>query len=205
MQSKAAPFLIGVTGRIGAGKSTAAAGLKALGAQVVDADRIGHAVVDNSSALKRRLAVAFGDDILTPTGRVRRKLLASRAFDSDGTRLQLNDLVHPYLLKELRQRVAMAQTRYPTVVIDAALLLDWNLDREVDYTLVIHAGRDLRFARLASRGISRQDARAREKYQLPFREYQARADRVILNNRSQADLLRKVAQWYVKIFSKDRE
>jgi len=204
MPSRDTALVIGVTGLIGAGKSTAADALKSLGAVVVDADQIGHSVVDNSASLKRDLSRAFGDEILSTTGRVRRKLLASRAFVDEDSRLRLNALVHPYLLKELRRQVAQALRRFHTVVIDAALLLDWSLDKEVDQTLVIHAGRELRWSRLAGRGISLQDARARERLQMPFREYRARADRVIMNNQTKADLLRKISAWYANISCKDR-
>ncbi|MFH1687310.1 MAG: dephospho-CoA kinase [bacterium] len=197
-------LLIGVTGLIGCGKSTAAAALKSMGAAVVDADRIGHAVVDDSASLKQQLAHAFGSDILTGTGRVRRKLLAARAFASDKSRLQLNTLVHPYLLKELWRQVSDVRRRYPAVVIDAALLLDWDMDLKLDYTLVIHAGRRLRRARLAKRGISPAEARSRERHQKLWQEYRQRADRVILNNGTEVDLRRKVAAWYTKISCKDR-
>lgn len=78
------------------------------------------------------------------------------------------------------------------VVIDAALLLHWRMDREVDFVLVIHAGRAIRLARLKARGIDRRDALARERAQLPYREFQRLADRVILNNGTRRDLTRKI-------------
>jgi len=68
------------------------------------------------------------------------------------------------------------------VVIDAALLLYWQMDREVDFVLVIHALRQTRFARMAKRGIAEADALARQQAQLPYREFRKRADRMILNN-----------------------
>lgn len=189
-------MVIGITGQIGSGKSTAAAILASLGAVVVDADRIGREVVDQSPGLRRRLADVFGDDILTPKGNLRRRQLAAKAFANTGAKHKLNSLVHPYLLDELRDRVNEWEARGRIVVIDAALLLDWKLDYEVDYTLVVHASLDTRLKRLADRGISRADALARQQAQLSFSEYRRRADRLILNRGNIEDLRRKLQEWW---------
>ena len=163
-------MVIGLTGQIGAGKSTAARILATFGATVIDADRIGHQVVAESSALRQQLARAFGDDIFDRKGGLLRKKLAARAFVSKKTRDQLNSLVHPYLLKTLRSRLAREMKRGP-VVIDAALLLQWRMDREVDLVLVIHAGWALRLQRAVRRGLSVSDVAARQRAQLPYREF----------------------------------
>ncbi|HUV30471.1 MAG TPA: dephospho-CoA kinase [Acidobacteriota bacterium] len=175
-------MLIGITGQIGAGKSTAARILAAHGAHVIDADRIGREVVDDSAPLRRRLARRFGASILDSGGRVKRRALARLAFASETSHTALNSLVHPYLLKELRRRAKAAVRVHALVVIDAALLLDWEMDRELDCILVIHASQSLRLARMTGRGMSRADALARQRAQLPYREFRKRADRLILNN-----------------------
>lgn len=185
-------MVIGVTGQIGAGKSTAAGILADFGAHVIDADEIGRKVVDRELVLQRKLTRRFGDDILDRKGRVRRKLLAERAFENTAARDALNRVVHPYLLRELRRQLRAARRHFRLVVIDAALLLYWGMDREVDYVLVIHTGRRRRLRRLARRGISRADAEARERLQLPYEEFRKRADRLLLNNGSKSDLRRKL-------------
>lgn len=190
-------MVIGLTGQIGAGKSTAARILAELGATVIDADKIGHDVVARSASLRKQLASAFGRDIFAADGKLRRKRLAARAFASKDTRDRLNRLVHPHLLKELRRQVARARKKGP-VVIDAALLLDWGMDRETDLVLVIHAGRETRFRRAEKRGFSSADIRARQRAQLLFREFRRRADRVILNNGSEADLRRKLGDFWAR-------
>jgi dephospho-CoA kinase len=191
-------MLVGLTGQIGAGKTTAANILKKLGAVVIDADRIGREVVEKSAPLLRNLVQAFGRDILDKKGRLNRKKLASLAFRTRETHARLNELVHPYLLRELRQRMRQALKENELVVIDAALLLDWDLDKEMDLVLVIHTSLAKRLARLAARGITRKDALARQKAQLPFSEFQKRADRVILNNGTRADLARKVRKFLIE-------
>ncbi len=168
--------------------------LAEFGAHVVDADLIGKRVVDQSPALRKRLAKAFGADILKPDGTLNRKKLAARAFVDEQTKRTLNDLVHPHLLKELRGQVKQATKTYAVVVIDAALLLYWGLEKEVDSVLVIHTSRERRYARMAERGISRTDAAAREKAQLPFAEFRSKADFLLLNNQNIERLLTKLAR-----------
>ena len=192
-------MLIGLTGQIGAGKTTVARMLAAMGAVVIDADRIGREVVERTPALLKRLAREFGSDILTPTGRLRRKRLAELAFASDERKAALNRLVHPYLLRELRRQVRAALRTADLVVIDAALLLHWGMDDEVDEIWVVHASLKDRLARLAERGISAKDALARQRAQLPFAEFRRRADRVLLNNTSTANLEAKVRRLVGKI------
>ena len=192
-------MLIGLTGQIGAGKTSAAKVLAGLGVAVIDADRIGREVVAQSVALRRKLARVFGPGILDARGCVRRKKLAALAFVDRKARDKLNSLVHPPLLKELRRQVRQAAGFHRVIVIDAALLLDWGMDSEVDFVLVIHAGRGVRLGRLAARGISRADGLAREQAQLPFREFQRRADRVVLNNGTLDDLKRKITNFYSQI------
>ncbi len=150
-------------------------------------------------ALLKKLARRFGPDIIDYGGRLKRKLLARRAFASDDSRDALNALVHPYLLRELRKQVRANEQAGRIVVIDAALLLDWDLDREIDATLVIHASREERIRRLVERGIDRADALARMKCQLPFAEYRRRASRLILNNKSPRLLQVKVAGFARKL------
>jgi dephospho-CoA kinase len=188
-----------LTGQIGSGKTEAARVFRRLGCAVIDADRIGREVVDNSAGLRRELARDFGSDIFDKRGNLRRRKLASLAFVSQHDRDKLNRLVHPHLLRELRRQVKNALKSHAVVVIDAALLLHWGMDREVDFVLVIHAGRELRLRRLQKRGISRTDALARERAQLPYREFQKRSDRVILNNGSLAVLRRKVKDLYARL------
>lgn len=189
-------MLLGLTGQIGSGKSSAAMILKSFGAIIIDADRIGHQVVENSKELQKKMQNEFGKDIISKTGKINRKKIAQRAFHDKTSKKKLNSLVHPYLLKELQRQINMYHINDNVIVIDAALLLDWNYDKKVDYVLVIHASLEKRIERLKERGILRSDAIARNKAQLPYREYQRRADRIILNNNTIENLKRKLtALW----------
>lgn len=187
---------IGLTGQIGSGKSEAARIFKQWGAVIVDADLIGREVVDNSPQLRRKLAREFGREILDRSGQIKRRQLASLAFATKSSRDKLNRIVHPYLLKELRRRVRAGLKTHEVVVIDAALLLFWKMDREVDLVLVIHSSRKSRIRRMKKRGIAPEDTLARERAQLPYEQFRKRADRLILNNGSLKDLERKLGQFW---------
>jgi dephospho-CoA kinase len=192
-------MIVGLTGQIGGGKSAAARILTGFGAHVIDADVIGRQVVDNSPALRRGLASAFGSEILTKGGAIRRKKLAELAFRSDKGRHDLNRLVHPHLLRDLRRQVKAAAGKCPVVVVDAALLLYWRMDREVDVVVVVHTSQRLRLERMASRGMSRADALARQRSQLPYQEFRRRADYLLLNNGSLAQLETKLRRLWKKL------
>jgi len=181
-------MLAGLTGQIGAGKSTAAAILKSFGAAVIDADRIGREVVESSAELRRQLAETFGPEALNRDGSLNRAEVARRAFADESSRRKLNALVHPYLLHELRRQMASLARTHDVVVIDAALLLEWNLDREMDEVLVVTATQSTRLDRLAARGFSREDALARQSQQLSAAEYKSRATRIVPNDGTEADL-----------------
>ncbi|MBU0984973.1 MAG: dephospho-CoA kinase [candidate division Zixibacteria bacterium] len=192
-------MVIGLTGQIGAGKTTVANILRKLGARIIDADLIGRQVVDNSAALLKKLTRAFGPEILDSSGKLDRRRLAALAFASEAGKRKLNDLVHPYLLRELRAQRRAAEKDHALVVIDAALLLFWEMDEEVDYVLVVHAGEKRRLERLTGRGISPRDARSRQRAQLPFKEFQKRADHVLMNHRDPADLERRLRKLLARI------
>jgi len=185
-------MIIGLTGQIGAGKSAAGRILAGLGALVVDADLIGRQVVDQSPELRKKLVKAFGDEILDRKRGINRGKLAALAFTDLDSRDKLNRIVHPFLLKELRKQVKAGRRTHEVVVIDAALLLFWRMDREADLVLVIHASRQSRVKRMRARGITARDTLAREKAQLPYSEFQRRSDRLILNNGTIKDLERKI-------------
>ncbi|MEW6412821.1 MAG: dephospho-CoA kinase [Candidatus Zixiibacteriota bacterium] len=191
-------MIIGITGQIGSGKSTAARLLKQMGAVVIDADQIGREVVEQNPALLKGLVKRFGDEILTPKGKLDRKKLAALAFRNNDTRDMLNRLVHPYLLKELNRQMKSLAKRHRLVVIDAALLLYWNLDQVVDKVILIHASQKIRLRRLAERGIGRKDALARQRQQLSYTEQRKRADHVIFNNGTPQELKLKLQKVIAK-------
>ncbi len=192
-------MIIGITGLIGSGKSTAARILSEHGAALIDADKIAREVIDLYPALLKKLVRRFGHDILTPTGRLRRKKLAALAFADEQATHQLNHLTHPYIVREIRKRMKRAVRQSSFVVIDAPLLLGSAIEKDMDWVLVIHAGEEIRLKRLLRRGMTASDVRRRMRAQLPFAEFRRRADRLILNNGSPISLEKRLLTFLEKI------
>ena len=180
-------MIVGVTGGIGAGKSSVCRVFEAGGALVVDADRVGHETVDDAEVI-RELTAAFGADLLDGEGRLIRRELGRRAFISEASRQKLNAIVWPALDRRLRGRVQEALRECPErpVVIDAPLLLEWGRSEGLyDILVVVTAPKEVRMERAAARlGITRTEAEARMAWQLPDEEKARAADYVIVNDGS---------------------
>jgi dephospho-CoA kinase len=189
-------MLIGLTGQIGAGKTTVAKILKDMGAVIIDADRIGRDVLAHNPAVKRALVRTFGSQVIDKRGRINRRTVAAAAFANESCRGKLNQIVHPRLLRELHRQVKRRAKGGKTVVIDAALLLEWKIDRTVDAVIAVRAPAVMRLNRMVARGFERADIRRRMHLQLRWPEYRRRADVVITNNGNRAGLRRQVvASW----------
>jgi len=191
-------MLLGIYGQIGSGKSEVARLFQKLGAYIISADLIGKEVVEKDQRVLKKLAKTFGDNILTPTGKLRRRKLGEIALASEENKNKLNKIVHPYLLKELSRKSKEASRKYNIVIIDAALLIDWGWDKKVDKTILVHAGDKVKISRLIKKGYSPKEALMRIKAQLKYSDLRNHADIVVFNNRSLESLKKRVE----KIFNK---
>ena len=169
-------LVVGLAGGVGSGKSTVAALCRNLGARVLDADGIGHRVIDRPE-VRARLVRTWGAGILRGR-RVDRARLAGAAFRSRAAARRLNRLVHPEILREIRRRIARCRG---CVVLDAALLFEAGADRLCDLVVFVDAPRRLRLRRAASRGMEPAEAARRERFQQPVARKKRRADYVIDN------------------------
>jgi len=155
-------LLVGLTGGIGAGKSTVADLLTERGAVIVDADEVARAVVEPGQPALAKLVERFGAGILDADGRLDRSALAKLAFVDDDSRRDLEAITHPAINDEFSRRVAEAQSD-AIVVLDVPLLVESAQARERPYqtVIVVEAPRDVRLARLEARGVDRADAESR--------------------------------------------
>lgn len=178
-------MIVGVTGGIGAGKSTVSKAFEQWGGFVVDADVVGHETIRHPDVIDA-LANAFGKDILDENGQIIRPVLGKRAFASDDQREKLDRIVwHPLraLLKE-KIRLALDEDAARPVVVDAALLVERGNPKElVDVLVVVTAPDATRIDRTAKRlGISKEQVQDRMARQLPQSEKVRVADFVIQND-----------------------
>jgi dephospho-CoA kinase len=193
-------MIIGITGQIGSGKSTATEILGNNGWHIVDADLISRQIVKNNKKLLHSLKITFGNEILSTKGNLVRKKLAEKAFASKSSQLKLNKLIHPYILIEIKSQIQKFKKEKKNIVLDAPLLLDKiKYRRIVDVVIMIHASEDLRIKRLKKRGFSKEEILIRQKMQISYSDYRRRSDYMVLNNGSSDALKRKLLKVINKI------
>lgn len=181
-------YVLAVTGGIGSGKSTAVRLFGERGAVVIDLDAMAKGLTGPGGPLVDAVAEVFGEDLRTAEGGLDHARLARVAFSSPESARKLDAVVHPGVLAATGGALDMlaAQGRSPAVVvIDIPLLAEApGFFEMVDGVLAISADEDARLARLAARGMSEEDARARMNAQASDAERREIADWVIDNDGS---------------------
>jgi dephospho-CoA kinase len=175
------PYLVGLTGGIGSGKSAVAAAFAERGADVLDADAVAHAVSRRGEAGHRAIVAAFGDGFLAPDGELDRAALRRRAFDDDTFRRDLEALLHPLIVARID--AALADLRGPYGILVVPLLLErGGLRKRVARILVVDCPEHEQIRRVQLRsGLTADEVRRIMATQLPRAERLASADDVIDN------------------------
>ncbi len=189
--------VIGLTGSIASGKSLVTEILKDLGAQVVDADVVAREAVEPGSEGWRQVVAAFGEGVLKRDGTINRKLLGERVFKDPGLRTKLNNITHPIIIKEIRERIDRFRKHDAglrrVLVLDAPLLLETGLDNLVDEVWVVDVPEETQVERLMERdGLSREQALRRIASQMGSAEKKKHADVVIDNSGDSAATRKQV-------------
>jgi len=176
-------YVVGVTGGVASGKSTFVRHLAAaMPSVVVDADRLGHGVLD-LPGIAPQLVGAFGADVLDGEGRVQRGVLGPRAFATPERLATLNRIVQGPLTEAVERELTRLSREFRGLaILDAALLVEWDKGSWCDYVVAVVADPRVRVERLALRtGLVRAEAERRVDAQLPDRARAAYADAVLEN------------------------
>jgi dephospho-CoA kinase len=190
---------IGLTGGIGAGKSTVSAAFNECGGIIVDGDVIAREVVEPGTQGLSALVDTFGADILLPDGALNRPALAAKAFVDDEQRAKLNGIVHP-LVGKRREEIIAAVSDDAVVVEDIPLLVETGMAPMFPLVVVVHADQETRVARLIKRGMDEADARARIAAQAPEEQRRAIADVLLDNSGSPGALVERARDiWYQRV------
>jgi len=190
---------IGLTGGIGAGKSTVSAAFSECGGIIVDGDVIAREVVEPGTDGLAALVEAFGDDILLSDGALNRPALAAKAFVDDDQRAKLNGIVHP-LVGKRREEIIAAVSEDAVVVEDIPLLVETGMAPMFPLVVVVHADEETRVKRLIKRGMDEADARARIAAQAPEEQRRAIADVLLDNSGSEGELVERARDiWYHRV------
>lgn len=189
-------LILGLTGGIGAGKSTVSAELARLGAEVIDADAIAREVVEPGSPGLDLLAAEFGEDVVGEDGALDRAVLAERAFSSQERTAALNAITHPLIGERTAERFAGAADD-AVVVHDIPLLVEGGMAPGYHLVLVVDTPEDVRLRRLVElRGLEETDARSRIERQATDAQRHEVADVLLDNSGDEAALVESVrAAW----------
>lgn len=188
--------ILGLTGGIASGKSTAAAILQQHGGALIDADAVARQVVEPGTPALAAIVSAFGPAILAPSGELDRRALGERIFSDDAARLKLNAIVHPAVIAEMERQLAELQARPtppPFVVLVVPLLFEAGMEKMPQSIWVLNVDEETQRQRLMSRdALTAAEAEARMASQWPLARKIALADRVIDNRGSRTELARDI-------------
>lgn len=186
--------VIGVTGRLGSGKSTLCKILnRRYGVPVIDADAIGHEALEKGGVIPDLLAARFGGGVLSPDGGIDRARLASIVFADEAALSTLNAIVHPWIVERILDtlRALRVSGGVDIVLIDAALLLLWTDKLQCDRIVWVRSGEAVAVRRMRDRGMEEEDAGRRLGRQPSEEKFRARADWCVDNDGSLDDLERE--------------
>ena len=169
----------GLTGGIACGKSTVARYFQDLGAYIIDADRVGHELIEPGRDAYQEIIEQFGKEILGSDGRIDRKKLGPRVFADPQQLRLLNAIVHPRVIARMQELAVEQQRRNPraVVIVDAPLIFESGIAGTMRKVIVAWCHPDQQLERLmAKTGVSREEAERRIQAQMPAEEKHRRAD-----------------------------
>jgi len=199
---------VGLTGGIATGKSTVVRMLVKRGARVIDHDGLVHALQEPGQPVWKRIVEAFGRDILGADDRIDRKKLGALVFDDEQRRKALEGIVHPAVLEEAQhQRDEIGrQDRQAIVLSDIPLLLEVGMQDLFDLILLVYAPPQVQILRVMKRNkMTRDEAEARLRAQMPIDEKLKVADLVIRNDGTMRELEKSVDEVWQELLSRERQ
>lgn len=192
-RGKKTPYIIGLTGGIGSGKSTISCMFEKLGAEVVDADKISHSIVSKNKPLYKEIVKHFGSDILDEKKELNRPALRNIIFNDSKEKAWLEALMHPAIKSTILEIIKKSQKPY--IILSVPLLLESGNYDFVDRVLVIDVPESVQLERIGKRdNISRELAQSIIKSQMSRSERNKRADDIIVNDAPFEDISKLVKQ-----------
>ncbi len=184
--------VIGLTGNIGSGKTTAARMFAELGAEIIEADKIGHDLIKKAE-VEENLIRTFGSSILDEKKKIERRKLGRIVFKDKKKLEELNQILHPLIGSEIKKKIVSSKAR--VVIIDAAILLEAGWDSLVDKVLVVSASYEAQLKRIKkSTRFSPEEIEGIMQAQGPQDKKIQRADFLIRNEGSLEETRRQVEQ-----------
>lgn len=182
---------VGLTGGLASGKSTVAGLMRGWGAYHLDADRIAHELMAPGGATHDAIAARFGPGVVGDGGAIDRAALAGIVFRDPAALADLNAIVHPRVREEIARRLereAASASPEAVALVDAALLVESGIHRDLDALVLVACAPEMQVARAVARGMPEDEARRRVAAQAPLAAKRAVADHVIENDGTLEDL-----------------
>ncbi len=200
IDAKESMILIGILGGVASGKSEVSRRLRSLGAAVLDADRVGHAVL-REAEVRQAVQRRWGETVLDAAGEIDRRKVAEIVFAAtpqSKTELTfLEELTHPRIGQQLQAQLAeLHREGVRAAVLDAPVMLKAGWDRMCQRIIFVDAPRDVRLARARQRGWTEADFAAREAAQEPLETKRSRADVTIDNSTTRQHLFAQVDRFW---------
>ncbi|RYJ62242.1 dephospho-CoA kinase [Pseudomonas songnenensis] len=176
------PWILGLTGGIGSGKTAVADRFASLGVHVVDADQAARWVVEPGRPALQQIVERFGEEVLLQSGELDRAGLRQKVFADPAERQWLEKLLHPLIRAEVARHLALAESPYAIMV--SPLLVESGQYRQVGRVLVVDVPESLQIARTTARDqASEEQVRAILNAQAQREERLKHADDVLVNDR----------------------
>ena len=196
--------VIGITGGIASGKSTIAGMLESLGADIIDADKICHELI-NTKEIAFKITKRWGSHLQDINGKIKRDVLAEIVFSDEKEISALNSIIHPVAIKQIKSEIDKihSDVAKEAIVLDAALLVESNLVDICDIVLFVNTEKDICNIRVQStRKWPLDEIAKREKFQGLLLQKRKFSDVIINNNNSKKDTLNQVKDFWSQFITR---
>ncbi|MGH7890037.1 MAG: dephospho-CoA kinase [Thermodesulfobacteriota bacterium] len=194
--------VIGLTGNIACGKSAVARMFEELGSKTIDADQIARLVVKHGEPAWHEVVETFGAEILNRDGSINRSILGEIVFNDKEKREILNSITHPRIIERIKELVEqLAKEKVEVVIVEAALIVEkGGMKSVIRELIIVTADEETQIRRLIKRdGLSREEAVARIKSQMPLSEKLKYATYVVDNSGTFEETRKQVEELWKKI------
>ena len=198
------PYIIGLTGGIGTGKSEAAKFLASLGAVHLDADAISHELTEPGGEALEPIHAEFGEGVFREDGKLDRQALANIPFSDPARKRALEAILHPRIQRDpMRGIDRAAEEGAKVVILDVPLLFETGMDALCDETWVLSADPETQVARVMMRDrVEREQVEARIQNQMPAEEKEKLATQVIPTERPMEKTQAELASMYQQVLKR---
>lgn len=190
-------LIVGITGGFGTGKSSVAQFFRALGAEVLDADKIAHKALKKGSPVFDQAVELFSDACENGTKKLNRTKIAAQVFADPQKRERLEALVHPYVYQRIKDQIAASDRKI--VMVEIPLLFEAGFETLCHKVIAVKCDFMAKQKRLVRKGFTTQEIRAREKAQMAESLKIQKADFVLDNSKSIYQTRREVERLWAKL------